>query len=76
MVRALQAAAGVAAELLDLDAPGVIAEGEIAEGEIADAMPGDPSTDLDVTGRIDLVMKDGAIYKAPHGKPKLSKLDA
>jgi len=29
------------------------------------AMPGDPFTDIEVTGRVDFVMKDGAIYKQP-----------
>jgi tryptophan 2-monooxygenase len=37
----------------------------IAEGKIADliAMPGDPLADIEVTGRVDFVMKDGVIYK-------------
>jgi tryptophan 2-monooxygenase len=39
----------------------------IAEGKIADliAMPSDPFTDIDVTGRVDFVMKSGVIYKDP-----------
>jgi imidazolonepropionase-like amidohydrolase len=39
----------------------------IAEGKIADviAMPGDPFTDIEVTGRVDFVMKEGVIYKDP-----------
>ncbi len=41
----------------------------IAEGKIADliAMPGDPFTDINVTGRVDFVMKEGVIYKDPVG---------
>ena len=37
----------------------------IAEGKIADriAMPGDLFTDIEVTGRVDFVMKDGVSYK-------------
>ena len=39
----------------------------IAEGKIADliAMPGDPFADIEVTGQVDFVMKDGVIYKDP-----------
>jgi imidazolonepropionase-like amidohydrolase len=61
-LRALQAATSVAAELLRLDDLGVIAEGKIAD---LIAMPGDPFTDIDVTGLVDFVMKDGVIYKDP-----------
>ena len=63
-LRALRAATSVAAELLCLDDLG-----EIAEGKIADliAMPGDPFTDINVTGRVDFVMKDGVVYKDPAG---------
>jgi hypothetical protein len=28
-------------------------------------MPGDPFSDIDVTGRVDFVMKYGVIYKDP-----------
>jgi imidazolonepropionase-like amidohydrolase len=59
-LRALQAATSVAAEMLCLDDLGVIAEGKIAD---IIAMPGDPFTDIEVTGRVDFVMKDGVIYK-------------
>jgi len=59
-VRALRAATSVAAELLRLDDLGVIAEGKIAD---LIAMPGDPFADIDVTGQVDFVMKDGVIYK-------------
>ena len=61
-LRALQAATSVAAELLRLDDLGVIAEGKIAD---LIAMPGDPFTDIEVTGQVDFVMKDGVIYKDP-----------
>jgi tryptophan 2-monooxygenase len=61
-LRTLQAATSVAAELLGLDDLGVIAEGKIAD---LIAMPGDPFTDIDVTGRVDFVMKDGVVYKDP-----------
>lgn len=64
-LRALQAATSVAAELLQLDDLGVIAEGKIAD---LIAMPGDPFTDIEVTGQVDLVMKEGVIYKNPAGK--------
>jgi imidazolonepropionase-like amidohydrolase len=63
-VRALRAATSVAAELLQLDDIGVIAEGKIAD---LVAMPGDPFTDIDVTGRVDFVMKGGVIHKDPTG---------
>ncbi|MCV7398991.1 amidohydrolase family protein [Mycobacterium fragae] len=61
-LRALQAATSIAAELLRLDDLGVIAEGKIAD---LVAMPGDPFTDIEVTGRVNFVMKDGVIYKDP-----------
>jgi imidazolonepropionase-like amidohydrolase len=61
-LRALQAATSGAAELLGLDDLGVIAEGKIAD---LIAMPGDPFTDIEVTGRVDFVMKEGVIHKDP-----------
>jgi imidazolonepropionase-like amidohydrolase len=61
-LRALRAATSVAAELLQLDDLGVIAEGKIAD---LIAMPGDPFTDIQVTGKVDFVMKKGVIYKDP-----------
>jgi imidazolonepropionase-like amidohydrolase len=61
-LRALRAATSVAAELLRLDDLGVIAEGKIAD---LIAMPGDPFADIDVTGRVDFVMKEGVIYRDP-----------
>ena len=59
-LRALRAATSAAAELLQLDDLGVIAEGKIAD---LIAMPGDPLADIDITGQVDFVMKDGVIYK-------------
>jgi imidazolonepropionase-like amidohydrolase len=61
-LRALRAATSAAAELLQLDDLGVIAEGKTAD---LTAMPGDPFADIDVTGQVDFVMKDGVIYKDP-----------
>jgi imidazolonepropionase-like amidohydrolase len=61
-LRALRAATSVAAELLQLDDLGVIAEGKIAD---LIAMPGDPFIDIDVTEQVDFVMKEGVIYKDP-----------
>lgn len=61
-LRVLQAATSVAAELLQLDDLGVIAEGKIAD---LIAMPGDPFTDIAVTGQADFVMKEGVVYKSP-----------
>ena len=66
-LRALRAATSVAAELLRLDDLGVIAEGKVAD---LIAMPGDPFTDIDVTGRVDFVMKAGVIYKDLAGSAK------
>jgi imidazolonepropionase-like amidohydrolase len=64
-LRALRAATSVAAELLRLDDLGAIAEGKVAD---LIAMPGDPFADIEVTGQVDFVMKDGVIYKDPtHG---------
>src|SRR6201996_6605701 len=59
-LRALRAATSAAAELLRLDDLGVIAEGKIAD---IIAMPGDPFADIEVTGKVDFVMKEGVIYK-------------
>jgi tryptophan 2-monooxygenase len=61
-LRALRAATSAAAELLQLDNLGVIAEGKTAD---LIAMPGDPFADIEVTGQVDFVMKDGVIYKDP-----------
>ncbi|MEU4596492.1 amidohydrolase family protein [Nocardia sp. NPDC023988] len=61
--RALKAATSVAAELLELDDLGVLAVGKIAD---IIAMPGDPFTDINVTGKVDFVMKAGTVYKQPN----------
>ncbi|TCJ96939.1 metal-dependent hydrolase family protein [Nocardia alba] len=60
--RALKSATSVAAELLELDDLGVLAPGKIAD---IIAMPGDPFTDIEVTGKVDFVMKEGTIYRRP-----------
>ncbi|MEU8343362.1 Imidazolonepropionase [Actinomadura meyerae] len=60
--RALKAATSVAADLLGLDDLGVLAEGRTAD---IIAMPGDPFTDIQATGRVDFVMKEGEVYKRP-----------
>ena len=61
-LRALLAATSVAAEMLQLDDLGVIADGKIAD---LIAMPGDPLTDIEVTGKVDFVMKEGVVHKDP-----------
>ncbi|KAA8964525.1 amidohydrolase family protein [Mycobacterium sp.] len=61
-LRALRAATSEAAALLQLDDLGVVAEGKIAD---LVAMPGNPLTDIDVTGRVEFVMKEGVIYHDP-----------
>lgn len=61
-LRALQAATSAAAELLGLDDLGVIAEGKVAD---LAAMPGDPFSDIEATGRVDFVMKGGVVHKRP-----------
>ncbi|MFE6862245.1 amidohydrolase family protein [Nocardia sp. NPDC057668] len=61
-VRALRAATSVAAELLGLDDLGVLAKGKIAD---IVAMPGDPFADIEVTGKVDFVMKEGVVYAEP-----------
>jgi imidazolonepropionase-like amidohydrolase len=65
-LRALQAATSVAAELLRLDDLGVIGDGKIAD---LIAMPGDPFTDIKVTGQVDFVMKEGVIFKHSAADP-------
>ncbi|GIL29822.1 hypothetical protein NUM_50760 [Actinocatenispora comari] len=63
-LRALRAATSVAAELLRLDEVGVLAAGKIAD---VVAMPGNPFTDIQVTGRVDFVMRSGTVHKRPAG---------
>ncbi|AYF74165.1 amidohydrolase family protein [Nocardia yunnanensis] len=60
--RALKAATSVAAEMLQLSDLGVLEPSKIAD---IIAMPGDPFTDIDATGCVDFVMKEGIIYKKP-----------
>ncbi|WP_428340066.1 amidohydrolase family protein [Mycobacterium sp.] len=66
-LRALRAATSEAAELLRLDDLGVIAEGKTAD---LIAMPGDPFIDIDVTGKVDFVMKAGVVHKDPAPSPQ------
>lgn len=61
-VRALRAATSVAAELLELTDLGVLAPDKVAD---IIAMPGDPFTDIELTGKVDFVMKEGVILKRP-----------
>ncbi|BCJ37036.1 Xaa-Pro dipeptidase [Actinocatenispora thailandica] len=61
-LRALRAATSVAAEMLRLDEVGVLAAGKLAD---LVAMPGDPFTDIQVTGRVDFVMRSGVVHKRP-----------
>ncbi|MGI5170190.1 amidohydrolase family protein [Spirillospora sp. CA-253888] len=61
-VRALKAATSVAAELLQLDDLGVLAPGKCAD---IIAMPGDPFSDIELTGKVDFVMKEGVVYRRP-----------
>ncbi|MGV0634718.1 amidohydrolase family protein [Mycolicibacillus trivialis] len=61
-LRALRAATSTAADLLGRDDLGVIAAGKTAD---LVAMPGDPLTDITVTGRVDFVMKAGTIHRRP-----------
>jgi imidazolonepropionase-like amidohydrolase len=39
--------------------------GVLASGKLADivAMPGDPIADIQVTSKVDFVMKDGIVYR-------------
>ena len=59
-VRALKAATGVAAELLQRTDFGVIAPGRLAD---IVAMPGDPLKDIGATAKVDFVMKNGVVYR-------------
>ena len=59
-VRALRAATGMAAELLQRDDIGVLAPGRSAD---IVAMPGNPFKDITVTENVDFVMKGGVAVK-------------
>lgn len=59
---ALQAATVHAAEVLGVDDQGVVEAGKRAD---IIAMPGDPVADISNVLKVDFVMKDGVVYKAP-----------
>ncbi len=59
-LRALKAATSTAAELLRRPDLGTLAVGKTAD---IIAMPGDPFKDINVTGKVDFVMKEGRIYR-------------
>ena len=59
-LRALKAATSTAAELLRRPDLGTLAVGKTAD---IIAMPGDPFKDINVTGKVDFVMKEGKIYR-------------
>jgi imidazolonepropionase-like amidohydrolase len=59
---ALQAATIHAAEVLGADDQGVVEAGKRAD---IIAMPGDPLADIGNVLKVDFVMKDGTVYKAP-----------
>lgn len=59
---ALQAATLHAAAVLGVDDQGVIEAGKRAD---IVALPGDPLVDISLTQRVEFVMKDGTVYKAP-----------
>ena len=59
---ALQAATIRAAEVLGVQDQGVIEAGQRAD---IVAMPGDPLADINAVMKVDFVMKDGMVYKAP-----------
>ena len=59
---ALQAATLLAAEVLGVDDQGVVEAGKRAD---IIAMPGDPLADIGNTMKVDFVMKDGVVYRAP-----------
>ncbi len=60
--RALRAAAGTAAELLDRNDIGVLAPGACAD---IVAMPGDPIADIAATAKVDFVMIGGQLRREP-----------
>lgn len=65
-IRALKAATSVAAELLGRDDLGVLAPGKVAD---IVAMAGDPIADIGATAKVDFVMKEGVVYRAPTAHP-------
>ena len=65
-MRALKAGTSVAADLLGRDDLGVLAPGKLAD---VVAMVGDPIADISATARVDFVMKNGVVYRAPNRLP-------
>jgi imidazolonepropionase-like amidohydrolase len=61
-VRALKAATGVAAELLERDDLGVLEAGRRAD---IVAMPADPTVDISATTGVDFVMSAGSVFRGP-----------
>ena len=59
-LRALKAATSTAAELLKRPDLGTLAVGQTAD---IIAIPGDPFQDINLTGKVDFVMKAGTVYK-------------
>jgi imidazolonepropionase-like amidohydrolase len=66
--RALRAATGTAAELLDRHDIGVLEPGAVAD---IVAMPGDPIADITVTTKVDFVMTRGHIRRQPAHPPEV-----
>jgi imidazolonepropionase-like amidohydrolase len=62
-MEAIKSATSVPAKFLDLDDK----VGSIAVGKLAElvGVPGDPLKDITVTERVEFVMKDNTVYKAP-----------
>lgn len=59
-LRTLKAATSMAAEMLRRPDLGTLAVGKTAD---IIAMPGNPFQDINVTGQVDFVMKEGIVYK-------------
>lgn len=60
VARTLRSATSMAAEMLRRPDLGVLAPGKTAD---IIAMPGNPFDDINMTGKVDFVMKEGVIYK-------------
>lgn len=65
-VRALKAGTSIASKLLGRDDLGVLAPGKLAD---IVAMPDDAIADIGATAKVDFVMKDGVVDRAPSGLP-------
>jgi imidazolonepropionase-like amidohydrolase len=59
-VQALRAATTTAAELIAKDDRGRLEAGLLAD---VIAVPGDPTTDIEVTGQVRFVMKGGVVHR-------------